>query len=335
LNVAVVGVGHLGQHHARNYTEIEGCRLVAVADSDAERAREVARRHGVDWVPNYRDLPGDLDAVSIVTPTTTHREVASWFVDRGVHTMVEKPITDTVAEAEDLVAKARKTGVTFQVGHIERFNPAATAVEGLEVDPKFMEVHRLAPFSFRSTDVSVVKDIMIHDLDIILHFARSEVVDVRAAGFPVVTRKDDIANARLEFASGCVANVTASRLSLQPMRKIRLFTTRAYVSLDYLNKTGIVIKAPPDILEKARTLDGVDLEKAAPNIFGDLLQIEQIKMDEYEPLKKELTSFVDAIREGTEPVVTGEDGLRALDLAERIGAGITEHAWYGEGVKAE
>ncbi|MFW5798105.1 MAG: Gfo/Idh/MocA family oxidoreductase [Planctomycetota bacterium] len=330
LKTAVIGVGHLGQHHARNYTEIDGSKLVAVVDNDLERAKEVAGRFkGVKALDDYREL-SEVDAVSIVTPTVTHFEVSKYFLEKDVNVLVEKPITETVDQARELVDIAYGRDVVFQVGHIERFNPAASAIEGMAMRPKFMEVHRLAPFSFRSTDVSVVKDIMIHDLDIILHFAASQVVDVHAVGFPVITNMDDIANARIQFASGCVANVTASRLSVQPMRKIRLFTTNAYVSLDYLNKRAVLIKASPKLLEEVGKMDDFDISRATPSVFGDLLSYEEVEMDDYEPLKAELTSFLDAIRTGSNPVVTGSDGLRALELAERISQSIRGHDWFAD-----
>jgi predicted dehydrogenase len=324
IRTAVVGVGHLGQHHARNLTEIPGSKLIGVVDADPKRAEEIGRKNGVPFFCDFHHLP-EVDAVSIATPTVTHHDVASYFLNKKIHVLVEKPITDTLDQARELVALAEMNNVKFQVGHIERFNPAATAIDGMDLAPKFMEVHRLAPFSFRSVDVCVVKDLMIHDLDIIQHFAGSRVVDVHAVGFPVVTRKNDIANARLVFESGCVANVTASRLSLKPMRKFRIFSTNNYISLDYLNKTGVIIQASPKLMEAAMKIEDLDLTNAETSIFGDLLNIRQLEMDSYEPLKKELTAFLDCIRQDTEPVVTGLDGLRALELAERITESIEQH----------
>jgi predicted dehydrogenase len=304
LNVGVIGVGSLGQHHARNYSEIKDVVLAGVADADFTRAQEIAAKHGTTAYADYHELLKHVDAVNVVVPTSLHYEVAKGVIAAGKHLLLEKPITSTIAQAEEIVKLAGQHNVKLQVGHIERFNPALRAAAPHIRDPKFIECTRIAPYVTRGTDVPVVLDLMIHDIDIILSFVRSEVEHISAIGFNPVSDKEDIANARLEFANGCVANVTASRISIKRERKVRFFQRNAYINVDYMK---------PDV--KVYTLKGdpkgvLDLAK--------MVDYTEPKIDKVEPLKAELTAFVDCILNGTEPLIKGSDGLRALQVAEAI-----------------
>ena len=326
--VAVVGVGAFGRHHARIYGELTQAGeavLVGLVDRDPTRAKELADRWNVPVVSRVEDLPGPVDAVTVAVPTSFHLSVAEPLLARGVHCLVEKPIAADVAEAERLVAAARRGGAVLQVGHVERFNPVMAAVDRLKIRPVFLEVHRLAPYTFRSSDVGVVTDLMIHDLDIVLHLVGEEPVRVDAVGVPVIGPREDIANARLEFPSGAVANVTASRVSINKMRKIRLFSRDAYVSLDYDKRQALLVRKSAKLskaeLERAAGASG-DLTGLAGADFGDLLSTDMLPIDEAEPLKEEIRSFLHSVRTGTPPKVGGEAGARALGLAQRILASI-------------
>jgi predicted dehydrogenase len=300
MRVAVVGVGHLGKHHARLLAGIDGAELVAVVDTNADRAAEAASATGARALTDVRDLPADVDAVTIAVPTELHRDIALPFLERGTAVLVEKPITRTVAEGEELAAAARKSGATFAAGHTERHNPAVTTVMPFVTTPRFIEVHRLGVFPDRSLDIDVVFDLMIHDLDIILAMVKGDVTAIEAVGVPVLTDKFDIANARLRFSTGCIANVTASRISKERVRKIRLFQPDAYVSIDYAEQE----------------VEGYRLTRRD----GDRPQIQggRIPVARDEPLKRELLDFVHAVRDRRRPLVSGEDGLRALRLAQAI-----------------
>jgi predicted dehydrogenase len=334
IKAAVVGVGHLGRHHARIYAELPGVQLVAVADTNRKRAEGIAQAHGCEPCDDYRKLIGRVDLVSVAAPTELHYEISRAFLEAGVPVLVEKPITKTVEEGEKLVAIARKKGAALQVGHVERFNPAVMAVQQLIKPPKFIESHRLSPYTFRSRDIGVVMDLMIHDIDIIMHLAQSELVNVEALGFGIISKSEDIANARLTFASGCVANVTASRISNKAMRKIRLFSGDSYVSLDYGTREAFIYRPTEKILsgefdveEFLKTVDLTQVKELEDIVFKDLVHIEKLQMDEQEPLKAELQSFVNAVKNGTEPVVTGEHGVRAMKAAVMITEKIRTHSW--------
>jgi predicted dehydrogenase len=327
LRVAVVGVGAFGRHHARVYAELPGAELVAVADRDPAAAAEAAARHGCAAVASARDLPADLDAVSVAVPTVSHAEVAVPLLRRGIGCLVEKPFAATLADGEAMLAAAAEGKATLAAGHIERFNPAIAAVERDPLRPRFIEVNRIAPFSFRSADVGVVLDLMIHDLDLILHLAGSEPVRVEAVGVPVLTPFEDIANARIEFANGCVADVTASRVGTKVDRKLRLFSRDAYMVLDFALRQGWTYRKSPDLtIEKVMALraGAKSLADLKGVVFGDLLKVEPVQISEEEPLKAELSSFLEAVRGRTRPVVSGEDGFRALRLALEITAKIRE-----------
>jgi predicted dehydrogenase len=300
LRVAVIGVGHLGKHHARLLAGIDGARLSAVVDPDGERARAAAGETGARVLADYRELLDEVDAVTVAAPTELHHEIALPFLQRGVSVLVEKPMTRTLAEADALIAAAAASGATLAVGHTERYNPAVAAVMPFVTTPRFIEVHRLGVFPDRSLDIDVVFDLMIHDLDIILALVKSEPTAIEAVGVPVLTDKYDIANARLRFSSGCIANVTASRISKERVRKIRFFQPDAYVSIDYAEQE----------------VEGYRLKRREgqrPEIQGGKLPVTR-----EEPLKRELTDFVRAVIDKRRPLVAGEDGRRALALAQAI-----------------
>ncbi|MFI4890401.1 MAG: Gfo/Idh/MocA family protein [Steroidobacterales bacterium] len=302
MRTAVVGAGYLGRFHAQKYASLPNCELVGVADTLAAAREFVAAELGVRSVGDYRELLGHVDAVSIVTPTPSHHEIARAFLEAGAHVLVEKPMTVTVAEAESLVETARRKGRVLQVGHLERFNAAVQAVQPMLNVPRFIESARLAPFKVRGTEVDVVLDLMIHDIDLILSIVRSPVVSVDAIGASVFSKEIDIANARLRFANGCVANATASRVSLKTERKLRLFQDDAYVSVDLHQKVLTVIRKGTGI--------GAD---GMPQVA-----IDETSYEQGDALKDEIQAFLHAAATGTEPPVSGEDGLLALRTAISI-----------------
>jgi len=311
LKVGVIGVGSLGQHHARVYSEIKDVELIGVADSDSQRAEDIAAKNKTKAFADYRELLRATQAVSVVVPTSLHYEVAKEVIAAGNHLLLEKPITSKIAEAEELVKLAEEKTVKLQVGHIERFNPAIRAASEHISHPKFIECTRIAPFVSRGTDVPVVLDLMIHDIDIILSFVRSPLKNVSAIGFNLVSEKEDIANARLEFTNGCVANVTASRISIKKERKIRFFQRNAYINVDYMKPEARVYKLkgdPKGILDLAK-----------------MVEYQELKIDKVEPLKAELSAFADCIMQNNDPLVSGHDGLMALKVAEEILAKIAAH----------
>ena len=329
LRVAVIGVGHLGKEHARVFAQMPEAELVAVAYTNEKSGKDVARKWRTEWVDDYRKLLGRIDAASVAVPTEGHFSIAEELLGAGVHLMVEKPMTDSAKTARELCRLAKENGLALQVGHIERFNPVMKAFEQYGIKPLFIEVHRLSPFSFRSVDIGVVLDLMIHDLDIILHLVGSDPETVDACGIPIISpQREDIANARLTFRNGCVANVTASRASIKKMRKIRVFSKDSYASLDYMKRRGVLYKKSPKLriedLPVGKGLVSTIADMVAYDFKG-LLKTERIKLDEYEPLAAELQSFVKSVLTGATPPVTGEDALRALVVAERILDSIGSH----------
>ncbi|OHB84496.1 MAG: hypothetical protein A3J73_01265 [Planctomycetes bacterium RIFCSPHIGHO2_02_FULL_38_41] len=321
LKVAVVGVGHLGKEHARVYAEMPGVELFSVVDIQRKQAEKVAQQYNTRYFLNYKDIIDKIQAVSIAVPTKSHYAIAKDFLQHGVHVMIEKPMTGTVLEARELIDISKARGLVLQAGYIERFNPAIAAIKRLSVNPRFIECHRLSPFTFRSADIGVVLDLMIHDIDILLYITNSKVKKFDAVGVNVISDKEDIANVRIQFQNGCVANVTASRVSITPMRKIRLFSEDSYISIDYQKKDALIYKKSPELTLKSLNICDTNVSTIADlksYVFGDLLKIEHIKMDDYEPLKKELESFVDCIVNHKEPVVSGEEGLRAIEVANDI-----------------
>jgi len=300
LRIAAIGVGHLGRHHARILSTLDGVRLVAVADADLERARSVGEPLGARPVSDAHGLIGDVDAVTVAVPTESHVAVALPFIERGIPVLIEKPLARSLGEADRLIGAAAASGSILAVGHTERFNPAVAAARGLVDTPRFIEVHRLGTFPERSLDIDVVFDLMIHDLDIVLSLVEGPVASVEAVGVPVLTGRVDIANARLRFEGGCIANLTASRISRDRTRKIRIFQPDAYLSIDYAEQEVEIYRL--------RREGG-----ARPAIEGGKLNVPR-----EEPLRRELADFVSAVRNRRAPLVTGQDGRKALALAERI-----------------
>jgi predicted dehydrogenase len=302
IRAAVVGVGYLGRFHAQKYALLTDCSLVGVVDSEAEVASRVAVEVQAPAYGDFRELLGKVDAVSIVTPTPTHYDIARAFLESGAHVLVEKPITETTEQAERLIGTARQHRRVLQVGHLERFNPAILAAEALLTRPRFIECHRLAPFRERGTDVNVVLDLMIHDIDLVQMIVGSPVSSLEAIGTPVFSPEIDIANARLRFDSGCVANVTASRVSFKTERKLRVFVDDAYLSIDLQQKILTVIR-----------------KRLGPVREGQLpAHIEEQSFDQGDALLAEIQSFIAAIRGERPALVSGEDGLRALRTAIAI-----------------
>lgn len=306
VRVAVVGVGDFGRNHARVYGRMEGVELVGVVDPDGERARRVAQEFGTGVLPDLDSLSGRVDAASVAVPTSEHARIGGLLLARGIDVLMEKPIAASVSEADLLVDAARKHARILQIGHLERFNPAFVAVLPVIKEPLYFEVHRLGVFSPRSLDIDVVYDVMIHDLDILLALADSPVASIHALGIPVITDKVDIAHARLEFASGAVANLTASRVSTERVRKLRFFQAHEYISLDYARQDALRIR----------------VRQPAPQPQFDF---EPIPTRQEEPLAAELRAFVDAVRHRTAPLVDARAGRRALELADKVMAGILEH----------
>src|SRR6266536_1341738 len=295
LRVGVVGVGHIGSNHARLYAETPSAEFSAIYDVDLAKANAIAKKYRVTPAQSLDEFVEMVDAASIATPTNTHYEVARSLLARAKHLLIEKPITDNAAHAGELAELAAQNKLSLQVGHVERFNPVLSALEARLTHPRFIEAHRLSSYPNRSTDIGVVLDLMIHDLEIILHLVRSAVQSIDAVGVPVLSKGEDIANARIRFENGCVANVTVSRISPEKMRKIRVFQEDAYLSLDYQNQSGEIYR------------------RAGAYITRDKVEIER-----EEPLKLQLTSFVECASTGREPRVSGFQGTAALELAVEI-----------------
>jgi predicted dehydrogenase len=310
LRAAVVGVGHLGRFHAQKYAELPGVRLVGIVDHDPDRAREVADAHGARVFADHKALAGAIDCASVAVPTGAHAAIGGDLLTAGIDVLIEKPLASTAAEGAALVRAAEAGRRILQVGHLERFNPALRAAQAVITEPRFLECHRLAPFVDRGTDVDVIRDLMIHDLDVIQSFIAAEVEGVEAVGVPVLTPRVDIANARLRFANGCIANVTASRVSMKRERMLRLFQPDAYVAIDYDQRRVRIVRR-----EASATPDGL------PTIVAHELDTE-----EGDPLRDEIAAFVEAVRTRGMPIVSGREGLTALELAERIASSIEQVA---------
>lgn len=327
VKVAVLGVGGLGQHHARIYAEMEqvgDVEFVGLYDPNLERAREIAEKNGVRALESMEAALEQADGVSIVTPTVTHHELASKFLKAGCHVLVEKPITDEADQAAELVQLAQENDRVLQVGHVERFNPVFDYLQSVAKEPRFIETHRLSPYPARSMDIGVVLDLMIHDLDVVLAFVDSPVKEVDGVGVPVLSASEDIANARLKFENGCVANLTVSRVSPERMRKIRVFSggeTTSYVSLDYQKQEGYIYRIAADGAEESslwqKLLHAKD--SAIVSEFGGKKVVrEPVPIAKDEPLKLELQHFVECVRERQTPKVSGEAGRQALEVALEI-----------------
>src|SRR5688572_29926072 len=332
VKVAVIGAGSLGKEHARIYADLArsgAIDFVGVFDSSRETAQRVAEKVGVPWLTSVGEVAMRCDAASVVTPTKTHYEVAHAMLARDKHVLVEKPMTDNPAQAATLVQLALERGCVLQVGHVERFNLVFKYLQEVATHPRFIETHRLSPFPARSTDIGVVLDLMIHDLDVVLAFVKSPVTNVDAVGVPVLSKNEDIANARLRFANGCVANLTVSRVSPDRMRKIRVFSggeTPSYISLDYRAQEGFIYRIARDGEEESSILKkvlaaklGVGRDSTIVSEFGGKRIVrEPVPIAKDEPLKLELQHFVACVREKQTPLVSGESAKRALDLAFEI-----------------
>jgi predicted dehydrogenase len=333
LRVGVVGVGHLGQHHARILSAMPGVQLVAVADARIEQAQVVASRCGTAALGDFRAMLDKVDAVTIAVPTVLHREVAGAFLARGIATLVEKPMAPTAKESEKLVREALGGGAMLQVGHIERFNPALRALEELPIRPKYISAERLSTYTFRSTDIGVVLDLMIHDIDLLLSLISAPVRSVAAVGVSLFGEHEDIANARIEFEDGSVANLTASRASYTPTRKMRIWGAEGYASLDFAAKKATLVRPSEQLKRGKLDLDGVDLTQPAvvrEHLFGKVLRVDQVEPEPFEPLALELADFISAARGEKQPKVSGLDALKAVRLAERILRSLEAHRWNAE-----
>ncbi len=332
LRVAVIGAGHMGRHHARVYSSLADCQLVAVVDKDLDRAQKAASEFGGAAVRRWEDVKGSIDAATVAVPTVHHAEVAVPLMERGVSVLVEKPLAPDSTTALQLVEAARKNKTVLHVGHSERFNPVVQAMLRMEVAPRFIETQRVSPFTFRSADIGVVFDMMIHDIDIVLHLVGHRACTVDAVGVGVLGTFEDVANARLRFGDHAVANLTASRLALKTERRIRVFCPTAYLSMDFHKKAGIAIKLADnvDFIRMARERNFEDLAQMASMDFGSMIKIEPLVIDDVEPLRAEIQSFLSAVRTGQSSGVTAEEGLAAVELAERITTTVREQGWGRE-----
>ncbi len=329
LRAAVVGLGRMGGHHARIYASTDGVRLVALVDKRPENARQIAALYGGQIYDRVDDLPGKVDLATIAVPTIHHLAVSAPLIEAGIPLLIEKPLATDVGEAERIVELAQRHKVAVQVGHTERFNPVVLAMQRMNVVPRFIETHRISPFTFRSADIGVVSDMMIHDIDIVLHMVGAAPERVDAVGVSVLGPHEDVANARVRFAGGCVANLTASRLALKTERKIRVFSDSAYLSVDYQKKSGVAITkdANLDVLKLAREHNLEDLSQMGQLDFGKMVKVEPLIVHDVEPLRAEVQAFVEAVQ-GKRPVaVPAADGVAAVRLAADIVAELKKNPW--------
>src|SRR5688572_3561662 len=313
LKVGVFGVGHLGKFHLNNWKEIQGCELVGFYDPDEKNAEEVIAKYGLKRFNDPGELLTEIDAADIVAPTDHHFSLCEAAIRRGKHVFVEKPLAQTMEEAQALVKLVKESNVKLQVGHVERFNPAFLAIKDLSLNPMFIEVHRLAQFNPRGTEVSVILDLMIHDIDIILSIVKSNVRLISASGVAVMTETPDIANVRMEFHNGCVANLTSSRISMKRMRKMRLFQKDAYIGIEFLNKKSEVIR----LQQGGDNDNGLSFDIETPS-GKRTIAISNPQVPEVNAIKKELEEFKKAIEKNTRTIVSEIDGLMAMDIAHQI-----------------
>ena len=333
IRTAVIGAGKMGRLHSRIYSEMDQVELVGIVDLDHHRAQDLAQQYHTTAYDDPAQLLDRVDAVTVSVPTEHHAAVAEPFLARNIAVLVEKPLAHTLPEARRLLQLARANDCTLQVGYSERFNPVVQAMHRLNIKPRFMEAQRISPYTFRSTDVGVVLDIMIHDIDIVLSLAHSPVRDVHAVGVNVLGQHEDIASVRLVFENGCVANLTASRLALKTERKIRVFSEEAYLSLDYLKKTGVMVSkaANLDMVQYLRQQQTDTGELDFDNVdWTDLVNVENLDIDDREPLRLEQEAFTHAVQQGSRPQVSAEDAVDAMELAERIVTAISQHRWDGQ-----
>jgi predicted dehydrogenase len=333
LRMAVIGVGHLGQHHARILAEMQDVELVGVVDANPEQAHIVAERLKTNPFNSHEELIGKVDAVSVVTPTLHHHAVASDFLSAKIPALVEKPVCRTLAEANDLIDLAKKNGVPFQVGHIERFNPAFEELVKRPIRPKFIEAERHGPFTGRSVDIGAVLDLMIHDLDLLLSLVGGPVKTVSAVGAAVFGGHEDMVNARLEFENGCIAHVTASRITRHPKRRLRVWAPEGYAGIDFVTRKLTLVQQSEEVRKfgvRVEELDAASRARLKDEIFGRYLQVLNLDGDrKHDQLTAELKHFVDCVRTGRRPRVSGEDGRNALELAERVLTALEGHLWNG------
>jgi len=334
FRVAVVGAGRMGKLHARVIHEMAGATLACVVDANAAAAQALAKQRDTVALTDPTQAVELCDAAIIAVPTRAHLDAARPFLQAGKSVLIEKPLAPDVATGREIIELARQGGASVQVGHTERFNPAVLALSKHAFAPKFIEADRISPFTFRSADVGVVLDMMIHDIDLVLMLAASRVVDVHAVGVAVIGKHEDICNARLAFANGCVANITASRLAVKTERRMRIFGEQAYLSVDYAKKTGVVIKKSEnlDLIQMARELDVTDLAELATSVdYTKLLKYEQLIVDDStEPLCRQAEAFRRTVEEGAAPVVSAADGLAAIEVAYQILDAIAAHRWDGD-----
>jgi predicted dehydrogenase len=334
LRVGVVGVGALGRHHARILSEMPDVELVAVADSHAERGQDVAAKCRTKWVADYRQLLADVDAVSVVVPTVAHLSVASEFLRRGIPVMVEKPIAQTLAAAQELVELAHRNRTILQVGHTERFNPAWQAALPSLHEPKYLRAERLAPFTFRSTDIGVVLDLMIHDLDLVLALVHSPIRSVEAFGVAVMGPHEDVVQARLTFENGCLADLTASRLHPQARRSLLAWSRTGCVNVDLHQRTVSKFAPTPTLLHGDSPVSraqqpGADIEALKSAVFGQFVETNEQTVPPQDALTLELAAFLDCVRHRRQPLVNGETALQALIAADRVLSAVAAHQWDG------
>jgi len=331
LRLAVIGVGHLGQHHARILATMPDVDLVGVVDHNIDQANNVARKLRSRAFESHEQLLNQVDAVSVVTPTSYHHSVAADFLKNGVPVLVEKPVCRTVAEADDLIHLAADANIPLQVGHIERFNPAFEELVKRPIRPKFVEAERHGPFTGRSVDIGAVLDLMIHDLDLLLALIGGPVDDVHAVGASVFGGHEDMVNARLLFANGCVAHVTASRIAARPKRRLRIWASEGYAGIDFVTRKLTLVQQSEELRRHGLRLDPVSKARLKDEVFGRYLEVRSVDGDrKWDQLTNELRHFVECVRTGARPRVTGEDGRDALALAERVLNSVRNHHWNGD-----
>jgi predicted dehydrogenase len=330
LRTAVIGAGKMGAIHAKVYSQLPESQFVAVVDTDFKKAQQLAEKYGCSAYDNCADILGVVDAVTVATPTVTHLKLAKIFIKNQIPVLIEKPLAANSKEGKKIVSLARRRNTVVAVGHSERCNPVVQAIKRLDIQPKFIEANRVSPYTFRSTDIGVVLDVMIHDIDIILSLAASKIKRVDAVGVSVIEGGEDMCNARIVFENGCVANITASRLALRTDRRVRVFSRQAYLSVDYLKKSGIIIKTDPNVnvlkwIKEHKQMPDFDLTKVN---WPDLLHIEQLVIDDREPIRLQQEAFLRAcVDQSFQPEVSAEEGLAALKCAEKILASIKKHKW--------
>ncbi|MBW7992121.1 MAG: Gfo/Idh/MocA family oxidoreductase [Planctomycetes bacterium] len=330
VRTAVIGAGKMGSIHAKVYNQLEQSDFIAVVDTDANKARPLAEQYNCSAFSDYNDILGKVDAVTIATPTVTHLNLAEMFIKNNIAVLIEKPLAANVTEGQKIAELAKKHKIVVAVGHSERCNPVVQAIKRLDIEPKFIEANRISPYPFRSMDVGVVLDVMIHDIDIILSLAASKIRKIDAVGLGVIGEKEDICNARIVFDNGCIANITASRLALKTERKVRVFSRQVYVSLDYFKKSGIVIKADPNInvvkwINEHQEAGDFDLTTVN---WPDLLHIEELDIDDKEPIRLEQENFLRAVMDSDfMPEVSAQEGLAALECAEKILESVKKNQW--------